>query len=79
MGQYYGAESVKCPFYSEETKDTIKCEGDFSVFNIHIFESGKSKLKHKTQFCDKFNYKKCSYYKTVMLKYDLTTESGEKT
>lgn len=68
MSQYYGAESVKCPFYSDETKNTIKCEGTFSAFNAFVFGSAAQKKKHKHKHCN-WDYIHCPHYQQVQEKY----------
>ena len=65
----YGTVDVKCPFYKEETKNSICCEGDFGSSCIHIFKSRNYKNKHKEQFCNLFDFKKCSLYQSIFATY----------
>lgn len=62
MSQYYGAEKTKCPFYKDETKNSIKCEGLFSVTTNQNFENSTLKKTHKKYFCN-FDYKSCKHFK----------------
>ena len=68
MSQYYGSESVGCPFYNNETKNTVKCEGAFSVFTVFVFGSALQKKKHKQKYCN-WDYIHCPNYQKVNEKY----------
>lgn len=68
MSQNYGAEYVKCPFYFEETTNTLKCEGDFSNTCIFVFKNRLNKNLHKNQYC-KSNYEECPHFLKVRNKY----------
>ena len=64
----YGAELVKCPFYKDESKNSIRCEGIISITCSSNFGSTKEKKKHREKHCcDK--YKDCDIYKLVDMKY----------
>lgn len=64
LPQYYGSEKTKCPFYKDETKNSIRCEGVFSKTTNQNFENSTQKKEHKTEYCDK-DYSKCHHYKNV--------------
>lgn len=68
MPKYYGSEKTKCPFYKDETKNSIKCEGDFSKSANQNFENSTLKKEHKKTFCDN-EYSKCHHYENVKKKY----------
>lgn len=68
MSECYGSENVRCPFYSEETKNAIKCEGVISKTCKHNFETSTQKKKHKGKYCNR-TYFECPYYKQVNSKY----------
>lgn len=64
----YEAVDVKCPFYKDETKNSIKCEGIVSVACINNFDNAREKKKHKAKYCcDQYN--SCPLNKSIMLKY----------
>lgn len=67
----YGEEKVKCPFYKEETKNSIKCEGIFGCTCVHNFASSKEKKNHKEKYCDEFYFKKCILYQSVNSTYKM--------
>ncbi len=64
----YGSANVKCPFYDEETRNKIKCEGVFSKTCDQNFETSIKKKKHKEKYCNKDFYS-CPHYKQVRPKY----------
>ena len=68
LSQYYGAENTKCPFYEDETKNSIKCEGVFSKTTEQNFENSTIKKEHKKKYCDN-NYSECKHFKNVNEKY----------
>lgn len=70
MPQSYGAADVKCPFYHEETRNAIKCEGVFSKTCTFNFENAIKKKKHKEKYCN-LNFKKCPHYEKANAKYPL--------
>lgn len=64
MPQYYGSQKTKCPFYKDETKNSIRCEGDFSITVNQNFENSTQKKEYKKQCCDE-DFSKCRHYKDV--------------
>lgn len=68
MPSCYGSEDVKCPFYKQETRSAIKCEGDFAESCTYGFKNPDKKKKHKERYCNT-DYKKCPHYSEVEAKY----------
>ena len=64
----YGAELVQCPFYKNESKNSIRCEGVISITCSNNFNTSTEKKKHlEKHCCDK--YEDCEIYKVVCKKY----------
>lgn len=68
MGDY-GAEDVICPFYKEETKNTITCEGVIGENCRQAFSDSMQKKAHKKEYCNAFNYSNCLHCKQLEIKY----------
>ena len=68
MASYYGSETAKCPFYQDETRNTIKCEGELSQYCVQIFKTADEKKTHKSEYCDS-KYVNCVHWKRVYKKY----------
>lgn len=68
LPHYYGSEQVKCMFYKEESKNTIRCEGEFSITCTFNFTTSTEKKKHKRKYCNK-GYSECPHFKRVKNKY----------
>ncbi|MBR4123600.1 MAG: hypothetical protein IKY45_04005 [Clostridia bacterium] len=68
MPHYYGSEKTKCAFYKEETKNAIKCEGDFSESCTFNFLTATEKKRYKKQHCNN-NYSDCPHFKRIINKY----------
>lgn len=64
----YGSEEVLCPFYDEETRNTLKCEGVFSKTCNQNFLTSVQKKNHKAKYCNK-DYFSCPHFKQVNNKY----------
>lgn len=62
------SKMAKCPFYVEEDKNTIKCEGLVSTQSIHRFNHKSDKDGHKDKFCNNL-YSACKYFQAVEKKY----------
>lgn len=58
----YIAENIKCPFYKEENKNTIKCEGLFSPELTNNFLTAKKKQEYREAHCC-VKYMECELYK----------------
>lgn len=65
----YGCENVLCPFYKDETKNSIRCEGIFSEALSNNFKDTKSKMQHKINFCCD-NYLQCALFSPLENKYE---------
>ena len=65
----YGAEKTKCPFYKDETKNTISCEGIFGCGCVHTFSTAPEKRTHKEKYCNKFDFKNCILYQSIFSTY----------
>ena len=66
---FHGAEKTKCPFYKDETKNSLSCEGIFGCTCIHTFATATEKKHHKEKFCDVFAFKDCILYKSIFSTY----------
>lgn len=60
--------SVLCPFYRDETKNTIRCEGLFSEALSNNFESVETKRDYKNKCCCS-QYTDCKLYSLLESKY----------
>ena len=67
---HYRSNLVKCPFYRDETKNTIRCEGIFSEALSNNFEFTKIKKSYRNEHCCR-NYNDCQMYKMLDNKYAL--------
>ena len=64
----YGEENIVCPFYIEQSKNTIKCEGIISVTCNNNFSTAVEKREHQLRTCCN-NYRSCAVYRILDLKY----------
>ena len=64
----YGSQEVQCPFYKDETKNAVRCEGIFGSSCVCNFKNTKEKKTHKRAFCNT-NYDKCLLYEAIIKKY----------
>ena len=65
----YGFQDAKCPFYKDETKNSIKCEGTFCESCLQLFSSASQKKQFKERHCNTFDFKNCSHFRNVNRKY----------
>ncbi len=65
----YGSEKVLCPFYKDETRNSIRCEGVISVACANNFDVTAAKNQHLEQYCCS-DYKKCPQAKALYQKYN---------
>lgn len=56
----YGSVDVVCPFYKDETKNKIRCEGIVSVACTNNFTDAIKKTQHYKRYC-------CSEYESCPL------------
>lgn len=66
MSLFHGAYKTVCPFYKDETKNSLSCEGIFGCNCTHTFMTAEDKKRHKKLFCDAFDYKDCILYQGVI-------------
>lgn len=59
---------AKCPFYIDEDKNIIRCEGLVSTQAIQRFDHCVDKDKHKRKHCNE-NYENCLFFQSVEKKY----------
>ena len=64
----YKSNLIKCPFYKEETKNTIRCEGIVSEALQNNFRETKNKKIFRKRFCCN-NYEKCPLFQSINSKY----------
>ena len=65
----YGSEKVLCPFYKDETRNSIRCEGVISVACVNNFEIVEDKKQHLEMYCCS-DYEKCPQAKALYEKYN---------
>ena len=62
---------IECPFYLNEGKRHITCEGIVPGSDcIHRFENEYKKRNYETDVCSCNGGKKCQYYTTLSLLYE---------
>ena len=64
----YGSQYVLCPFYKDETVNTIRCEGLISEACSNNFQNKGEKQAHWENFCCK-HYELCPYAQKLYEKY----------
>lgn len=64
----YGAVNVLCPFYKDETRNSIRCEGIVSAACVNNFADVNGKRAHKRNYCCS-NYQNCPLCSVLMNKY----------
>lgn len=62
------SKMVECPFYIEEDKRTITCEGAVSMRCIQQFKTHLEKENQKYSYCNAC-YKQCTHFQAVEKKY----------
>ena len=66
----FGSEKVVCPFYVDETRNTIKCEGIFTATSQNNFVNSIKKQHHQEIYCYN-DYERCLQAKILLEKYNL--------
>lgn len=72
----YGTYKIICPFYKDETKNAIRCEGFISdtsassVSSINAWESSKIKKDYQKKYCRTFHYGMCVLAQELLKKYN---------
>jgi len=69
MSAYESVYAI-CPFYKDETKCEIKCEGVVSCSVINKFENTVQKREHEEKYCYSLMYRKCALSKRIFKKYE---------
>jgi hypothetical protein len=63
--------AIECPFYLEEGKGFIKCEGVLQdTVCTHSFNTDVEKRKFEISVCSVFGGKRCSHHRAVATLYD---------
>lgn len=63
--------AIECPFYLEEGKAFIKCEGILNgTVCIHSFTDNNQKSAYENQICSVFGGKRCPHYRALATLYD---------
>lgn len=64
--------TIQCPFYIEEDKENIKCEGLLpDTVCVHLFANSIKKREYEKNVCCVNGGKKCKHYRNVCILYDL--------
>lgn len=70
MPTTYKDVEILCPFYKEQAKQSISCEGLVDDSTIKLwFNYPKAKCLHAQVFCQK-KYKNCEIYSILEKKYE---------
>lgn len=70
MSKYIEGE-IECPFYIEEGKDFITCEGLVSRMNCkHSFPTCAEKREFESKFCSVKGGRSCPHYRAVAILYE---------
>lgn len=64
----YGSQDVICPFYKDETANTIRCEGVISDACVNNFINKSEKKGHREIYCCD-DYEKCPLAEALNMKY----------
>lgn len=64
------AKEIICPFYKDETNDSIRCEGYISDTCLNTFNDISRKTKHRESYCKTFDYFKCILADSLIEKYE---------
>ena len=68
MGRHYRDYNTQCPFYKQEDKNMIYCEGVTDNSTIHL-AFPCSATNYKKEYCS-CNWEKCLIAKALWTKYD---------
>ena len=62
---------IECPFYIDEGKRYISCEGVIKGTTcVHSFESEFKKAQHEEGVCSVFGGRKCQHYRMLSVLYE---------
>jgi hypothetical protein len=63
--------AIECPFYLEEGKNFIKCEGILNgTVCSHNFTDNNKKREFETSVCSVFGGRHCAHHRAVAILYD---------
>ncbi|MBE6747900.1 MAG: hypothetical protein E7557_01565 [Ruminococcaceae bacterium] len=63
--------AIECPFYLEEGKGFIKCEGVLNgTVCTHSFSDNAKKSEFEASVCSVFGGKRCAHHRAVAILYD---------
>lgn len=65
----YEAKYVRCPFFEQDTKTQITCEGIISELSIQLFATEQAKKRCIRKYCMN-DFERCNIYYEIMKKYD---------
>lgn len=77
--EYYGQQNIICPFFVNENKNNIICQGlTDTTKSVNCFDAPTEKKKYKLNFCECFNYMDCPYYRILdQIKYQEENEMSK--
>lgn len=60
------AITVKCPFYSADTEQTVRCEGICGALCVSLsYRSRREKNRHMAAYCKGYAYESCPVYRMI--------------
>lgn len=63
--------AIECPFYLEEGKGFIKCEGVLNkTICTHSFFSDEEKRNYEATVCSVLGGRRCTHHRAVAILYD---------
>jgi hypothetical protein len=65
----YDSYKVRCPFFRDITKNTLRCEGIISETITNNFALRSKNREHQLKYCQT-DYEECPLYKILIKKYD---------
>lgn len=70
--QHYVDKYAQCPFYSQQDKLKLHCEGFCRNNSIHlVFNTRTDMDEHKRLYCNNIrNYAKCPLYPVISKQYE---------
>ena len=77
--EYYGQQNIICPFSVGENKNNIICQGltdNTKMYNY--FDTPTEKKTYKLNYCERYGYMDCPYYKILdQIKYQEENEMAK--
>lgn len=65
----FTSSGVRCPYYKDESKNSIRCEGIVSCSVVNNFSVSGDKKAYMQKFCRQDSFASCIIYKAVNEKY----------